>query len=86
MNGKRKNFKGKYGYFIVLIVVVVIVILSYTIKTDRKLNTFESLVKDCVVEVQKLFYTPIRNFSTMLDDFFSLKDVLEENKILKSNI
>lgn len=86
MNGKRKNFKGKYGYFIVLIVVVVIVILSYTIKTDRKLNTFESLVKDCVVEVQKLFYTPIRNFSTMLDDFFSLKNVLEENKILKANI
>lgn len=86
MNRKRKNLKSKYVYLVVLIIVVLIAILSYTIKTDKKLNTFESLVKDCVVEIQKIFYTPIRNFSNMIQDFCSLKDVLEENKILKSNI
>ncbi|MCI6266179.1 MAG: rod shape-determining protein MreC [Erysipelotrichaceae bacterium] len=86
MNRKKRSLKSKHIYLIVLIVVVVIAILSYTVKTDKKLNTFESLIKDCVVEVQKLFYTPIRNFSTMISDFFSLKDVLEENKILKSNV
>jgi len=86
MNRKRKKFKNKYIYFIIVIVVIVISVLSYSIKTDKKLNTFESLVKDCVVEIQKLFYTPIKNFSNMIDDFFSLNNVLKENKILKSNV
>ena len=86
MNRKRKSLKNKNIYLIVLVFVVVIAILSYTIKTGKKLNTFESLIKDCVVEVQKVFYRPIKNFSSMIDDFFSLNDVLEENKILKSNV
>lgn len=86
MNRKKMGLKNKRIYIVVLVIVVVIAILSYTIKTDRKLNTFESLVKDCVVEVQKIVYKPIKSFSTMIGDFFSLKDVLEENKILKSNV
>lgn len=86
MNRKKMRLKNKRIYIVVLVIVVVIAILSYTIKTDRKLNTFESLVKDCVVEVQKIVYKPIKSFSTMVGDFFSLKDVLEENKILKSNV
>lgn len=86
MNRKRKALKNKRIYLIILIVVITIAVLSYAVKTDKKLNTFESLIKDCVVEVQKIFYTPIRNFSSMIDDFFSLNDVLKENKILKSNV
>ena len=86
MNRKRKKLKNKHVYVIVLIIVVVIAVLSYTIKADKKLNTFESLIKDCVVQTQKLFYTPIKSFGSMIDDFFSLNDVLEENKILKSNV
>ena len=86
MNRKRRSVKNKHIYVLLVVVVVVIALVSYAIKSDRKLNVFESLIKDCVVEVQKLFYTPIKNFSSMIDDFFSLNDVLEENKILKSNI
>ena len=86
MNRKRKKLKNKHVYVIVLIIVVVIAVLSYTIKADKKLNTFESLIKDCVVQTQKLFYKPIKSFGSMIDDFFSLNDVLEENKILKSNV
>lgn len=86
MNRKRKKLKNKHIYFVAFIIVVVIAVLSYTIKTDRKLNILESLIKDSVVEIQKLFYTPIKNFGSMIDDFFSLNDVLEENKILKSNV
>lgn len=86
MNRKKKKFGNKGIYVVALIVVVVIAILSYTIKNNRELNMFESLVKDCVMEVQKLFYTPVKNFSSMVSDFFSLSDVMEENKILKSNV
>ena len=86
MNRRRKKIKNKHIYLVILIVVVVIAILSYTVKTEKKLNILESLIKDCVVEVQKLFYLPIKNFGTMIDNFLSLNDVLKENKILKSNI
>ena len=86
MNKKRKNLKKKNIYMIVLIIMIVMAVLSYTIKADKKLNTFESLIKDCVVQVQKLFYTPIKSFNSIFEDFFSLNDVLEENKILKSNV
>lgn len=86
MNKKRRNTRIKHIYLIVLLVVIIIAVLSYVIKSDKKLNMFESLIKDSVVSVQKIIYTPIKNFSTMIDDFFSLKDVLEENKNLKSNV
>ena len=86
MNKKSKNLKNKRIFLVVLIVVVIIAVLSYTLKSDKKLNTFESLIKDSVIEVQKIFYTPIKNFSNMIEDFFSLKNVQEENKILKSNV
>ena len=86
MNKKRRNFKNRQLFFVVLIVVVVSAVLSYSIKSNRELNMFESLVKDCVVEIQKVVYKPIRGFSAMIGEFFSLKDVLKENQILKSNI
>lgn len=86
MNKKSKNLKNKRIFLVVLIVVVIIAVLSYTLKSDKKLNTFESLIKDSVIEVQKIFYTPIKNFSNMIEDFFSLRNVQEENKILKSNV
>ena len=86
MNKKRRNTRIKHIYLIVLLVVIIIAVLSYVIKSDKKLNMFESLIKDSVVSIQKIIYTPIKNFSTMIDDFFSLKDVLEENKNLKSNV
>lgn len=86
MNRKRKNMKNKYVYLSIILIVVTVAFLSYTIKSDKKLNVFESLIKDTTLTVQKIFYTPIKSINNVVDDFFSLKDVLKENKILKSNI
>lgn len=86
MNRKRKNAKSKYIYLVVLLVLVLTAILAYMIKTDKKLNVGEAIIKDSVVGIQKVLYTPVKSFSTMVSDFFSLKDVLKENKILKSNV
>lgn len=78
--------KNKYVYLSIILIVVTVAFLSYTIKSDKKLNVFESLIKDTTLTVQKIFYTPIKSINNVVDDFFSLKDVLKENKILKSNI
>lgn len=87
MNRRKKKLEFRYIVLIVIIAIVVLIaILSYALKTDKKLNTFESIVKDTVVEVQKVFYMPFKNFSSMISDYKSLKDVLKENKILKSNV
>ena len=87
MNRKRKKIEPRYVILIVTgIIIVLIAVLSYALKTDKKLNTFESIVKDVVVEVQKIVYFPFKNFSNMLSNYNSLKDVLEENRILKSNV
>lgn len=87
MNRRKKKLEFRYIVLIVIITIVILIaILSYALKTDKKLNTFESIVKDTVVEVQKVFYMPFKNFSSMISDYKSLKDVLKENKILKSNV
>ncbi len=83
---KRKNLKNRKLFLVVLGVIMICAVLSYTIKTDRDLNTAESFIKDSVVEVQKLFYKPLHGFSEMVGEFFSLKEVRKENQILKSNV
>lgn len=87
MNRKKKKLELRFVFLIVIIVVVVLIaVLSYALKTDKKLNTFESIVKDVVVEVQKIVYTPFKGIGNMISDYRMLASVLEENKILKSNV
>ena len=86
MNKRRKNIKNKYVYVSIILIVVAVAVVSYMIKSNNELNIFESLVKDSVVSVQKVFNTPIKSLDNMIDSFFSLKNVLKENKILKSNV
>lgn len=86
MNRKKKNIRKWFVYLSILLVVVIVAFFSYTVKPNKKLNVLESLIKDTTVVVQKIFYTPIDSVSNFIDDFFSLKDVLKEKKILKSNI
>lgn len=87
MNRRRKKIEPRYVVLIVIVVIIsLIAVLSYSLNGDKKLNTFEAIVKDTVVEIQKIVYTPFKNFSKMMSDFKDLKNVLEENKKLKSNI
>ncbi len=85
--GKKKHLELRYVLIIVLVIIIMLIALfSYVIKSDKKLTGFESFIKDVVVVVQKVFYMPFRSIGTIIDDYNRLSDVLEENKILKSNI
>ena len=87
MNKKRKKLELRYIILIVTVIFIILVaILSYSLKTNKQLSTFESIVKDVVVEIQKITYMPVKNFNTVISDYKSLKKVLEENKILKFNV
>ena len=86
MNRRRKKIKNIHIFLIVLIVVVVVALVSYALKSDKKLNWFESLTKDFVIEVEQILSSPFKKINNFFDDFSKLDDVLEENKILKSNI
>ena len=87
MNKKRKKLELRYIILIVTVIFIILVaILSYSLKTNKQLSTFESIVKDVVVEIQKITYMPVKNFNTVISDYKSLEKVLEENKILKSNV
>ncbi len=83
---KRKNLKNRRLFLILLIVIIVLALLFYTVKKDRNLNTFESFIKDIIVEVEKIIYKPISGFNNMIEEFTSLKNVKKENQILKSNV
>ena len=87
MNKKKKKLELKYIFLIIVIaIIIVIAVLSYALNTNKKINTFESIVRDTVVEIEKIVFTPFKGFSNMFSEYARLKDVMKENKILKSNI
>ena len=87
MNKKKKKLELRYVLLIgVVAVIILIAILSYSLKSEKKLNTFEAIVKDSIVEIQKIVFIPFMGMGNMLSDYYNLRNVLKENKILKSNL
>lgn len=82
-NMKRKNIKSKHIIFIIIIIIILIIILlSATLKKDRKLNKFESLVKDVVTSAEKIIYAPFKFVINKVDDYKELKDIREKYQTL----
>ena len=87
MNKKKKKIETRYIFIIIIIVVIILVaILSYALNSNKKLNTFEGIIKDSIIEAEKIIYTPFKGINNMIKDYNNLKKVQEENKILKSNV
>lgn len=84
---KRKNETKNVKIFLCILVIIIVgAILTYTLKNKKELNLVEGFFKDCIVEVQALFSYPFKSINNLFSDFNYLRDVLEENKILKSNV
>lgn len=86
MSSRKRRNRNIRIFVVILIVVVVGAIISYDVKSDKKMSGLESIMKDVVVSIQSLVYSPFKGLGNLLDDFSKLWDVMEENKILKSNI
>lgn len=80
---RHKNIKGKYIFIsIIILIVIIILILSATLKEDRKLNKFESLIKDTVTSIEKVVTSPFNLIINKVNDYKKLKDIRNKYDIL----
>lgn len=76
---RRKNIKPKHILIgIIIIIIIILAIFSFTLKEDRQLNKFESLIKDTVTGVQKIVSYPFNFISNKIDDYKELVDIREK--------
>ena len=61
---------------------IIIAIFSYTLNKDRKLNKFESLIKDSVTSIEKIVFYPFKFVINKIDDYNELKDIRKKYKLL----
>lgn len=76
---KRKNIKTKHILILIIIIIIIILaIFSFTLKEDRQLNKFESLIKDTVTSIQKVVSYPFNFIFEKIEDYNELKDIREK--------
>ncbi len=81
---KRKNIKTKHIIIIIIIIIILItIILSSTLKKDRELNKFESLIKDTVTSTERIITYPFRFIINKFDNYIELTNIRKKyNKLL----
>lgn len=76
---RRRDIKPKNILIIIIIIVIIILaIFSFTLKEDRQLNKFESLIKDTVTSVQKVVTFPFDWIFSKIDDYKELVNIREK--------
>ena len=65
-----------------MLILVILAIFSYTLKTDRKLNKFESFIKDTVTSCEKIIFFPFKFVINKVDDYNELKDIRKKYQAL----
>lgn len=73
---KKHKFKNIHIVLLIIILIfLIITIFSFTLKEDRQLNKFESLIKDTTITIQKFVSYPFKFIINKIDDYQSLKDI-----------
>lgn len=73
----RRN-KNKPKHILIVIIALVIgimAIFSYTLKEDRQLNKFESLIKDTTTSIERVVFFPFKYVINKFEDFKELKNI-----------
>lgn len=84
-----KQKKIQLRYIILIIILIIILLLTFfarSLNDNRKLNTFEKIIKDTVTYTQKIISAPINYTKNLINDYTKLRNVKKENIILKDNI
>ena len=80
----KKKIKAKHIILIIILLVILfIAFFSYTLNPNRKLNKFESFIKDTITSVEKIIIYPFRLVFDKVDDYNELKDIRKKyNELL----
>lgn len=77
----KKKIKDKYIILILTIISFLFLILFYfIIKDDRKLSLPEKAIKESVVWVQKIVYTPFKFVSNKVEEWIEMKELYQNLK------
>lgn len=72
---KRRTTKKQLIISFIALIFIIIAFFSFTLKEDRQLNKFESLIKDTVVSIQKVIFYPFRFVIDKIDDYGELVNI-----------
>ena len=76
---RRRNIKTKHILiFIIILIIIILAIFSFTLKEDRQLNKFESLIKDTTTGIQKVVSYPFKFIFNKIDDYKELVNIREK--------
>ena len=76
---RRRDIKPKHILILIIIVIIIILaIFSFTLKEDRQLNKFESLIKDTTTSIQKVVTYPFKWVFNKIDDYKELINIREK--------
>ena len=75
--------KIKYAYLIIILSAISFLFLFYYIINDRNLSPVESFIKDKILYIEKILYTPIKFTVEKIDDY---KNFESESKTIKKQI
>ena len=72
----RKKITTKHILIMIIVLIMIIIaIFSFTLKEDKQLNRFESLIKDTVTSIEKVVFYPFRLVINKVNDYRELKDI-----------
>jgi len=84
---KQKTIEAKYIVLIIIgIIILLLSIYAYIIRDKRNLSGIEKILKDTVLTVENIVLFPFRYVTNEIKEFIELKDVYEENEVLKRNL
>ena len=84
---RRKNIKTKHIVLgIILVLIITLGIFSSTLNNKRKLTKGEALVKDVVVNIERVIFYPFKYVFSVIDDYRGLKDIKKKYDKLLPNV
>ena len=76
---RKRNIKTKHILILIIILIIIILaIFSFTLKEDRQLNKFESLIKETTTGIQKVVSYTLKFIFNKIDDYKELVNIREK--------
>ncbi len=84
---KRNDKSNKYNKRIIIVTIVIVVFSILTLIVGRSASSIETIFKDTIANIEYyIIKAPIQYIGGLVDEYNELKDVYDENAILKEKL